>query len=134
VLHGPDGVEHVIPNEMLVSGPVQNESARASLWLKTAVSVSYQTDIDLVLQLLTDAAASVERVAKEPAPSARLTNFGADGLDLEVSFAIHDPENGRGSVAPDINLAIWRSFQQHQISVPYPQREIRILSEELVTK
>ena len=37
-------------------------------------------------------------------------------------------------IAPDINLAIWRSFQQHQISVPYPQREIRILSEELVTK
>ncbi|MFD2273340.1 hypothetical protein ACFS07_25980 [Undibacterium arcticum] len=88
----------------------------------------------MVLQLLKDAAASVERVAKEPAPSARLANFGANGLDLEVSFAIRDPENGRGSVAPDINLAIWRSFQQHQISVSYPQREIRILSEELTTK
>jgi small-conductance mechanosensitive channel len=134
VLQGQDGVEHVIPNEMLISSPVQKASTDVTLSLKTAVSVSYQTDIDMVLQLLTDAAASVTRVSKEPAPSARLANFGADGLELEVSFAIPDPEIDRGNVASDVNRAIWRSFQQHRISVPYPQREIRIFSEELSTK
>jgi small-conductance mechanosensitive channel len=128
VLQGLDGMESIVPNEMLVSGAVQNSSLSNSMVnISTKVSVAYDTDVDFVIQLLTDAAATVPRVSAEKLPSATLTSFGADGLDLSVSFWINDPENGRGGVTSDVNRAIWRALKEHKISVPFPQREMRIL-------
>ncbi|PHV08798.1 mechanosensitive ion channel protein [Janthinobacterium sp. BJB412] len=128
VLQGLDGVESIVPNEMLVSGAVQNSSlSNKMLWISTNVSVAYDSDLDFVLDLLEKAAASVERVSSTQPPSAQLLTFGADGLDLRVGFWISDPENGRGGVISDVNRAIWRSFKEHRISVPFPQREMRIV-------
>ncbi|WP_373988600.1 mechanosensitive ion channel family protein [Duganella sp. BuS-21] len=128
VLQGLDGMESIVPNEMLVSGAVQNSSlSNSRVNISTKVSVAYDTDVDFVIQLLIDAAATVERVLEEPAPSVNLTSFGADGLDLTVGFWIADPENGRGGVTSDVNRAIWRALKENNISVPFPQREMRIL-------
>ncbi|MYM86550.1 mechanosensitive ion channel [Rugamonas sp. FT82W] len=129
VLQGLDGVESIVPNEMLVSGAVQNSSLSSSmLWISTKVSVAYDTDVDKVLKLLEEAALTVDRVLKEEKlPSAQLLSFGADGLDLQLGFWINDPQNGRGGVTSDVNRAIWRALKENNISVPFPQREMRIL-------
>ncbi len=128
VLQGLDGVESIVPNEMLVSGAVQNSTlSNKSVLLSAKVSVAYDTDLDLALRLLEQAALSVERVVKDKPPSANLVNFGADGLDLQVNWWISDPENGRGGVISDVNRAIWKLLQEHRISVPFPQREMRII-------
>ncbi|HCN91327.1 MAG TPA: mechanosensitive ion channel protein [Oxalobacteraceae bacterium] len=130
VLRGLDGVESVVPNEMLVSHPVQNYSLSSREWrLATHVTVAYQTDVDLVLRLLEQAAAGVVRVCTSPAPQAMLIKFGADGLELELGFWIVDPENGRQGVTSDVNRAIWRALQNHQINIPYPQREVRHIAD-----
>lgn len=128
ILQGLDGVESVVPNEMLVSSPIQNYSLTdRSLRLATRVTVDYQTDVDQVLPLLEQTAASVARVSKAPAPSAQLLKFGDDGLELEIGFWITDPENGRQNVLSDVNLAIWRELKARQIKIPYPQREVRLI-------
>ncbi|SHN40695.1 Mechanosensitive ion channel [Duganella sacchari] len=128
VLQSLDGMESIVPNEMLVSGAVQNSSlSNSNVNISTKVSVAYDTDVDFAIQLLTDAALSVERVLKDKPPSVNLTTFGADGLDLTVNFWISDPENGRGGVTSDVNRAIWRALKENNISVPFPQREMRIL-------
>lgn len=128
VLRGLDGIETVVPNEMLLSGTVQNYSLTdRRMRLATRVTVAYRTDMDLVLGLLEQAASGVARVLQDPAPQAFLVKFEADGLELELGFWIADPENGRMGVLSDVNRAIWKLLQQHQIEVPYPQREVRIL-------
>ncbi|MYM83084.1 mechanosensitive ion channel [Duganella sp. FT50W] len=128
VLQSLDGMESIVPNEMLVSGAVQNSSLSNSLVnISTKVSVAYDTDVDFVIELLTEATLTVSRVLKDKPPSVNLTTFGADGLELSVSFWINDPENGRGGVTSDVNRAIWRALKEHHISVPFPQREMRIL-------
>jgi small-conductance mechanosensitive channel len=128
VLQGLDGMESIVPNEMLVSGAVQNSSLTSSMVnISTKVSVAYDSDVDFVIDLLAAAALTVERVLKDKPPSVQLTSFGADGLDLSVSFWINDPQNGRGGVTSDVNRAIWRALKENHISVPFPQREMRIL-------
>lgn len=130
ILRALDGVETIVPNEMLVSQPVQNFSLTDRLLrLSAQVTVGYETDIDAVFRLLEEAATNVARVAKDPAPQAFLLKFGADGLELEVGFWICDPENGRSGVLSEVNRAIWRSLQSHQITVPYPQRELRLIDD-----
>ncbi|HEY0846192.1 MAG TPA: mechanosensitive ion channel domain-containing protein [Noviherbaspirillum sp.] len=129
IVRSMDGVETVVPNEMLVSGPVQNYSLTdRMLRLTTRVTVAYQTDIEAALDLLTETVAGVERVAQEPRPQAFLTRFDADGFEVELGFWIADPENGRSNVLSQVNCAIWKTLQEHQIEVPYPQREVRILN------
>lgn len=129
VVRGADGIETVVPNEMLVSGPVQNYSLTdRSLRLVTKIIVAYETDIDFVLELLQTTVANVERVSSEPAPQALLTRFDADGFELEIGFWIADPENGRSNILSEVNRAIWKALQRQRIEVPYPQREVRFLN------
>ena len=99
------------------------------LRLATYVTVGYQTDVDSVLRLLEEVTAKVARVSEDPAPQAFLLKFGADGLELEIGFWISDPENGRLGVLSDVNKSIWHALQAHQINVPYPQREVRLIDD-----
>jgi small-conductance mechanosensitive channel len=128
VLQSGDGVESIVPNEMLISSAVQNSSL-SNRWLAVTakISVAYDSDVDQVLRLMEEAALSVERVSKEKKPSGALQNFGADGLDVAVTFWIQDPENGKGNVTSDVNRAIWKSLKENGISVPFPQREVRVI-------
>lgn len=129
IVRGADGVETVIPNEMLVSGPVQNYSLTdRSVRLATRIGVSYQTDVDFALNLLQETVAQIQRVCSDPAPQAFLVSFQADGFELEVGFWIADPENGRLNVMSEVNQAIWKALQRHKIEIPYPQREVRFLN------
>lgn len=135
ILRGLDGIESVIPNELFVSGPVQNYSLTdRALRLATHVSISYDSNLEQVLPLLEAAAATVGRVSTTLPPSAQLVKFGADGLDLEIGFWIADPESGRANVVSNVNRAIWHALQSNNVKVPYNQREIRILNDGLVIK
>jgi small-conductance mechanosensitive channel len=130
ILQGLDGIESVVPNELLISSTVQNYSLTDRVMrLSSTVTVAYDTDVEALLPLLEQAAARIARVLKNPPPAALLVKFGADGFDIEIGFWIADPENGRLGVVSDVNRAVWRLLKERSIQIPYPQREIRLLSE-----
>lgn len=127
VLQALDGTESVLPNEMLVSGAVQNLSLSSpQVRVATTVSVAYDTDVAALIAKIDALCLGVERVLADPPPQTLLRNFGADGFELEVGVWIADPENGRGGLVSDINLKIWALLQAERVSVPYPTRELRI--------
>lgn len=127
VIRSPGGRESIVPNEMMVSQRVENLSlADPRVWQSTVVSVGYSSDVDLVMRLLCEAAFASPRVLREPAPSAALSSFGADGLEFTLGFWIADPENGTLSLRSDVNLAILRSLRAHGIEIPFPQRVVQI--------
>jgi len=128
VLHKLDGTEVVIPNETLISEAVINHSltdrkARISL----PVQISYESALEPAMELMRSAASAQPRVLQDPAPDVQVTGFGENGIDLELVLWIPDPEEGSGGLKSALYLGIWRAFQQHEISVPYPQRDIRII-------
>ena len=119
------GREAIIPNEVFINNRIENLTLTASHVLQsTVVSVGYESDVDLVMRLLTDAALIQERVLPEPAPSANLTNFGADGLEFTLNYWISDPDNGVQNLRSQVNLGILRSLREQHIEIPYPQRVI----------
>lgn len=126
VIRSGIGRESIVPNEMLITQRVENFSlADPRVWHSTVVSVAYDSDIDLVMRLLAQAALVSPRVLRDPAPGVSLSAFGADGLEFTVGFWITDPENGLLGLRSEINLAILRSLQQHGIEIPYPQRIVQ---------
>ncbi len=135
VLQGLDGVESVVPNDVLISNALQNYSLTDNaLRLATTVTVGYQTDLDSILPLLEQAALDVPRVSKLPAPQAVFVKFGINGFDLELGFWISDPQNGRSGVTSDVNRAVWRVLKEKNVELPSPQRDIRIMNAEELTK
>jgi small-conductance mechanosensitive channel len=125
VISAPNGRESIVPNELLLTQRVENLSLNSpKISQSTVVSVGYDSDVVLVQRLLTDAALQEARVLREPAPSATLTAFGADGLEFNLGYWLADPENGQGNLRSDINLRILQALRAHHIDVPYPQRVV----------
>ncbi len=124
-----DGVERLIPNETLITNEVINWSySDRNVRLRIPVSISYDNDPEQAMALMEEAAKANTRVLEDPPPSARLMAFGDNGIALELRVWIQDPEAGLANVRSDINLAMWRSFKNAGIVVPYPQRELHIRS------
>jgi small-conductance mechanosensitive channel len=128
VLKNLDGVEALVPNELLVGSVVQNQSySSPQVRIALPVQVSYDSDLERAMSIMAAAAKAQGRVLAEPAPAVLLREFADSGINLELGFWVGDPELGVGQLRSDINLAIWREFKQAGISIPFPQREVRIL-------
>jgi small-conductance mechanosensitive channel len=122
------GRESIVPNEKLISERVENLSlADPRILLTSDVTVGYDSDPEQVQKILVDAAIASDRVAADPAPSARLARFGPDGLEFTLLFWIADPANGQLNVRSDINLRILAAFRAAGVDIPYPQRVVHLL-------
>ncbi len=125
VVRSQTGRESIVPNEMLITQRVENLSLTdTKVYQTTVVTVGYDSDVDMVRQLLLQAALDQPRTLREPGPSVTLSAFGADGLEFTVGYWINDPENGQGNLRSDVNLSILAALRQHQIDIPYPQRVV----------
>lgn len=128
VLKHQGGTEYIVPNETFMTSVVQNQTFSSSaLRLTTTVGVAYDTDLELAMRLMVGAAAAQPRVLAEPAPRVQLTQFADSSINLELGFWINDPDAGKGNVISDTNFAIWRAFREHGVSIPFPQREVRLI-------
>ena len=123
------GIEHIIPNEMLISNVVKSRTLNStSVRDATSIGVAYGTDLDLAMKLMVQAAEKQPRVLKDPAPGVLLTSFGDSAINLSVGFWVNDPENGTVGLISDINKENWKLICENNISDPFPQREVRILN------
>ena len=128
VLRKLDGTQVVIPNETFITNAVINHSfTDRKARVQMPMQVSYDSPLELAMQIMREAAHAQPRVLEDPAPEVQIKGFGENGIDLNLSIWIPDPEEGSSSLQSDIYLDIWRAFQQNAISIPFPQREIRIL-------
>jgi small-conductance mechanosensitive channel len=129
LLQALDGTETVVPNEMLVSTPVVNHSLTdPRVRLAVRIPIAYESDLELALRLGEEAARSTRRVLADPSPASLLVEFGADGLLLEIGFWIEDPAQGRLNVQSAVARAVYQRYSASGIAVPYPRRDVRIVS------
>lgn len=125
-----DGKEYLIPNEDLITGQVvnwshSNEFVRLDIFFGTA----YDDDPHKVRAIAIEAALGVERVLKDRRPVCHIVGFGDSSVDYILRFWIMDPTGGLTNIRGNVYLALWDAFQEHGISIPFPQREVRMLGE-----
>ncbi|MEN3160053.1 mechanosensitive ion channel domain-containing protein [Alkalimonas sp. NCh-2] len=129
VVRNREGVDTLIPNENLITSEVINWSyADRNVRVVIPVQISYDDDPEQAMALMLECAKASSRILTEPAPSVRLMEFADSGIELQLRAWISDPENGTGGVKSEVNLAIWRAFKEHNITIPYPQRDLHIKS------
>jgi small-conductance mechanosensitive channel len=126
-----DGKEYLIPNEDLITGQVVNWSHSSDhVRLDIFFGAAYDDDPHKVRRLAVDAAQSVARVLGKPrAPVCHVVGFGDSSVDYILRFWIMDPTGGLTNVRGAVFLALWDTFKENDISIPFPQREVRMLEE-----
>ncbi len=124
-----DGIEHLIPNEELISQRVENWSYTHRLVrLRLPIGISYDSDVKKAMELAIEVAQEVERVLTDPGVACLLLGFGDNAVNLELRIWIKDPQNGLSNVKSEILLTVWELFRANGIEFPYPQRDIHIKS------
>jgi small-conductance mechanosensitive channel len=125
-----DGKEYLIPNEDLITGQVvnwshSNEFVRLDIYFGT----SYDDDPHLVRKIAIEAATSANRVLSSKPPVCHIVGFGDSSVDYILRFWITDPTQGLTNVKGQVYLALWDAFKANGISIPFPQREVRVLND-----
>ena len=125
-----DGREYLIPNEDLVTGQVVNWSHTNNyVRLDLKFGASYQDDPHKVSEIAINAAMAVGRVYSSRRPVCWITGFGESSVEYVLRFWIGDATGGLTNVRGQVFLALWDAFKEHGISIPFPQREVRLLNE-----
>lgn len=125
-----DGKEYLIPNEDLITGQVVNWShSNSFVRLDIYFGTAYNDDPHLVRRIAIEAAASVNRVLSIKAPVCHIVGFGDSSVDYILRFWISDPTDGLTNIRGNVYLALWDAFRANNISIPFPQREVRHLNE-----
>ncbi|MEM9970255.1 MAG: mechanosensitive ion channel domain-containing protein [Pseudomonadota bacterium] len=124
-----DGREYLVPNEDLITGQVvnwshSNDFVRLDIYFGTA----YADDPHKVRKLAVEAAAGCDRVLQTRPPVCHIVGFGDSSVDYILRFWITDPSGGLTNIRGNVYLALWDAFQENDISIPFPQREIRHLN------
>jgi small-conductance mechanosensitive channel len=116
-----DGREYLIPNEDFITQRVANWTYSSDLVrLFVKFSTTYDSDPRKAQDAAVQAALSVERVLKKPAPQCMLTAFGATSIEYELWFWIRDPAAGVVNVKSDVLLALWDTLAGQGVSIPKP--------------
>jgi len=134
VVRSLGGLEAIIPNETIITSTVLNHSfSDRKVRVGLPIQVAYATDLDLARKIMVDAALAHPRVMKDPPPGALILAFADSGINLELGVWVGDPDQGLAGLRSDLYDAIWRSFREQGIGIPFPQREVRLLGETQAT-
>ena len=118
----------VIPNHLYLTNSLYNWTQNGTSTRESVtVGVAYGSDVQLVKRLLLQAATSHPNVLKTPEPSVLFTDFGDSALNFKVVFTLNDSFKAQFP-SSDIRFEIDRLFREHNISIPFPQRDIHIIS------
>jgi len=122
-----DDIEITIPNSVIASSMVTNETGRddSRRRIKVKVSVAYGSDVDQVRAVLMNVAAQEEMICEEPAPRVRFRTFGESGLDFELMGWIKEPVL-RGRSIDALNTAIYKRFNAEGIEIPFNKLDLYV--------
>ena len=114
-----DGKKHLIPNELLMTQPVENWSyASPEVRVRMRVPVPYDCDLRRAQRLIVETAMTNPRILNEPEPAVWITAFGERAVEHELRYWISDPEAGLGNIQGEVFLGIWDRFKEVGFASP----------------
>lgn len=122
-----DNIIIIVPNSEFISDRVTNLShGDPKIRIRVPFGVSYDSDVRKVERLAVEAAGVVPQTLGDPAPSVRFTGFGDSALEFELRAWTVERAHRPGAFRSDLYFALWDAFQEHDIHIPFPQRDLHV--------
>jgi small-conductance mechanosensitive channel len=134
ILETYDGKDIMVPNEKFITSSYTNwthKDRRQRYPLN--FQVAYSTDLDLLFEKVREICLAHPKVLSDPdlpveyQPDAEIAGFGESGIDILCEFWMNGIDDGENRVGADLLHSIWRMIQEQDMSIPFPQREVRII-------
>ncbi len=123
------GKEFLIPNEHFITNQVINWSYSNDLVrIDLDIGVGYNSDLNLVKEMILKSVEDKKRILNRPKASCLVKGFGDNTVDFQLRFWIQDPENGVDNIKSELMLEIWDRFQEKDINIAFPQRDLHFES------
>jgi small-conductance mechanosensitive channel len=123
-----NNISIIVPNTQFVENNVINYShGDPTFRLDINVGVSYSSDLDKVLKALNEVAEEHPKVMRSPKHQVHLTEFGDSSWDMQLRIWIPNVKE-RYILRNEIHQAIVRKFDEYDIEIPFPQRDLHVRS------
>lgn len=119
-----------IPNSILANSKIINESAPSPRYrVRIKVGVGYDSNLEQVEAALLNVTDSNQSISTYPESRVRFRAFGDSSLEFELLCWTKTPAD-RGLVIHELNSAIFKEFKKKNISIPFPQRDVYVHSQQ----
>jgi small-conductance mechanosensitive channel len=123
-----DDISTIIPNSLITTNKVINWShQKRQNRFRIEVGTSYGSDVELVIKILEESAKMHPEVDSTKFIEARLVNFGNSSLDFQILF-YSSTIFGADRIKSDIRRIINQKFIENNITIPFPQMDVHIKS------
>ena len=124
-----DNLEILIPNEALISERVTNWTLSSSVTrLMVKVGIAYGSDTDAAREIMLNAVRELPKVLTTPPPNVLFMGFGDSSLDFQVRVHLNSFDD-RVPMTHVIHTEINKALEAAGISIPFPQRDLNIVSQ-----
>lgn len=128
IIRAGDGKDYIVPNKEFVTGKLLNWTRTDThTRLTIQVGVAYGTDPTKALALLAKVATDHPSVLKDPAPVVSFESFGDSAMILMLRYHVGTLEH-RLPTTTDLNCAIVKEFAAAGIDMPFPHRDVNVIS------
>jgi small-conductance mechanosensitive channel len=137
VLETYDGKDVLVPNEKFISSLLINWTHKNQKQrYRIDFSVAYKTDIRAMVEIVKEAVGQHPQVINgddvpfEERPDCEIDSFGDSGVNMFVEFWMEGVDDGKNRVGGDLLLIVFETLREHNIEIPFPQREVRVINEQ----
>jgi len=122
----------IVPNKIIWGSPITNRSRNPTRRFDIAVGIGYDDDVDGALALLMGLMTGDGRVLGDPEPLVFVQSLGDSAVIINLRAWTQSGDFG--ATVRDINKAIKVELQAAGYSIPFPQREVHIVSGEAASQ
>jgi small-conductance mechanosensitive channel len=119
----------IVPNSEFINSRVANWTANdRTVRLTVPVGVSYDSDLEMVRDVLLDIAKRNDHVLTDPAPAAMVTGFGDNSININLRVSTTTMTDRTLYLKSDLFMEIFRVFREKKIEMPFPQQDVHVRS------
>jgi small-conductance mechanosensitive channel len=130
-----DNISIIVPNSDFISSKVINWSHNdRNIRFNITVGVSYNEDPEQIKKILLEVAEENKGILKKPEPDVLFHEYGDSALIFILRVWTGEFISRPDVLKSQIYYAAFKKFKEHNIEIPFPQRDLHIKNEELKIK
>jgi small conductance mechanosensitive channel len=116
-----------VPNKNMIGEVIVNSFKYRIV--ESSVGISYEDDAEKAIAIIRDVVQGLESVSSETQAIIGIEKFGESAIEIGVRYWV--PTRNFFKIQYEANMAIYKALREAKITIPYPQREIRMVSQNI---
>jgi len=125
ILTNEDGIKITIPNKHIVGEILQN--SQNNKVVEGVIGIHYDNDPEVAIRIVREILAKYKEVVQDPQPQIGIQEFADSAVNIGFRYWVPTVKYFQISYA--VNLAVYKALTTAGIKIPYPQRDVHIVSQ-----